>query len=87
MNDQLKTPPANIILEVGGKTYKSSGETILEAMNLLEKPAFIKARGVLRVEQGGLKTKRRMNVMQIRRLFAKDFVREVLSTSLKKFLR
>lgn len=78
---------AKLTLEIGGRTYTSQGETILEALNNLEQPEVIKTRSVLKVEFDGKKTERGMNIIQLKRLFGKDFVRQVQVKFLERRLR
>ncbi len=76
-----------LTLEVGGQVSKAEGETMLEALNNLKRPEFIKTKGILRAEYGELKAVRLMNIVRIKRLFGKDFVRQVQAKVISKFLR
>ena len=87
--NQSKTQPDKyqLTLDIGGKTYMSYGDTLLEAINSLPKPEFIKTRSVLKVECGEKKLTRGLNILQLRRLLGKDFVRQVQAKQLERFMR
>ncbi len=58
-----------ISLTIGGKTYESSGETMLEALTALTRPAKIMAKGVLKLMNGDLKKELLLTPLRVKQLF------------------
>lgn len=65
----LATPAYELVLEIGGKMYTSSGESMLDALSSLPRPAKIVSKAQLFIRSG---TKQRMLLLlipQTKRLF------------------
>ena len=85
--NQIQPDRYKISLDLDDKIYKAEGSTMLKAVNRLKKPDKIKTLGLLRVEYGKKKIERRYNIIQIKRLFAKEFIREIAAKNLSILLR
>lgn len=59
----------SLSLILGDKTYKSTGETVLDALQALEHPPKIMLKGVIIVKKGKLKKEQLMYPVRLKRLF------------------
>lgn len=90
---KLKTPLVNLTLQIGSTdTYTSTGETILEAIDNLETPTHLKAKGFIRVEVDGKTATRQLNIPALKRMFSvsgniRGYVRQVVAKHLGLFLK
>ena len=87
-----KTPLVRAVLQIGTETYASTGETILEAIDNLKKPEFLKSKGFLKVEVDGKTATKHFTIPTLRRLFCtsdniRGYVRSVVSKHLTNFLQ
>ena len=74
-------------LDVNGTTIKGEGETFAQAIGAV-KPPFIKSRGFIRLNYGGLNSSKLLNIVEMRRLFsASKMTKQVLETRLAKLLK
>ena len=92
MPNQNQTPLAKITLQIGEDVYKASGKTILEAINNLETPKFLKSKGFITVKHKGKTAIKHLNIPVLRRLFCtsdsiKGYVRTVAAKHLELFLK
>ena len=63
-----KKPVFSVTLQLNGKEYPASADTLLECLQLI-KPEFYKTRGALRITKGEKKSERLLNIPQLKRLF------------------
>jgi hypothetical protein len=74
-------------LDVNGTTIKGEGETFAQAIEAV-KPPFIKSRGYVRLNYGGLNSSKLLNVVEMRRLFSPSkMTKQVLQMRLYKLLK
>jgi hypothetical protein len=74
-------------LDVNNTTLKGEGETFTQALEAV-KPPFIKSRGFVRLNYGGLNSSKLLNVVEMRRLFsASKMTKQVLEMRLAKLLK
>ena len=82
-----------LTLQIGkDDTYTSTGETILEAINNLETPDHLKAKGFIRVEVDGKTATKQLNIPNLKRMFSvsgniRGYVRQIISKHLNLFLQ
>ena len=89
---QTKTQPVKLTLQIGTETYTSTGDTILEAINNLQTPEHLKAKGFIKVEVDGKTATKHFTIPTLRRLFCtsgniRGYVRQVAAKHLGLFLR
>ena len=92
MSNNNPIPLVRAILQIGTETYTSTGETILEAINNLDTPEVIKAKGFIRAEADGKTSTKQLNIPALRRMFCtsdniRGYVRSVVSKHLTNFLQ
>ena len=93
MSQNEKIQPVSLTLQIGkDDTYTSEGETILEAINNLKTPEFMKTKGFIKVEIGGKTATRQLSIPALRRMFCtseniRGYVRGVISKHLNLFLQ
>jgi hypothetical protein len=63
------TPAFELVLELGGRMYSSSGDTMLEALQSLPKPPKIVSKATLYISMGAVKRERLLQIAQTKRLF------------------
>ena len=74
-------------LAVNGENLKSSGSTVLKALNGLN-PPFYKTKGILTVFKGGKKYEKLLVILQMKRLFNEFpcMTRDIARSSMAKFI-
>lgn len=58
-----------LVLQLGDKTYESTGSTVLEALRGLTKPDKIMNKAILTLEHNGMKSQQQYFPQRLKRLF------------------
>lgn len=93
MSQISQTQPVKLTLQIGSTdTYTSIGDTILEAINSLPTPEFMKAKGFIKVEVDGKTATKQLTIPVLRRMFCtseniRGYCRTICAKHLSLFLK
>lgn len=82
----VKEPRCTVVVTINGKSYTGKGNTVLEALRSIPKPAKIMAKGTVKVSDGDKSNEIQLTTVRMKRLFypiAQPFLAKVFSYNLK----
>lgn len=80
-------PKYKVSMRLGTDTQTKTGETILEALEALERPTYFKSKGIISVKYGKLFTEIYMWPILLRKLFTNQTSRLLLEKRLLSALK
>lgn len=77
----------NINLKLNNEEIKSKGDTLVEALENLVLPMFVKTKAIMNVKFGDKETNRVVTAFQLKRVRAKGAYKNILAKNLELFLK